>query len=67
MAGSVTSADVTNLVRDAHYHPIRATATWAAFVADMADLAIADPEERKRRSEQRARETTYARGELGRH
>ena len=67
MLGSVNPASSANLVRDAHYHPIRATETWAAFVASMMATATEDPERRAAEDRARERETTYARGELGRH
>lgn len=56
-----------DLVRDAHYHAIAASKTWAAFVAQMTAEATATADERARADEQRKRETTYARGILGRH
>ena len=56
-----------NLVRDAHYHAIRATATWAAFRAKMAELATNTATSRAREDAGEVRATTYARGTLGRH
>lgn len=52
-------------VRDAHYHPIRATAKWAALkAAEQANRtrsAAADAD----RDRQRMRSSTYAKGEAG--
>lgn len=53
--------------RDAHYHAIKTTAKWAALVAAMRDQAKDSATKRARRDAQRERETTYARGELGKH
>jgi hypothetical protein len=55
----------TNRLHDAHYHPIKVTQAWAAFVALMGGEAQATIAKRKARDAQRARETTYARGEKG--
>jgi hypothetical protein len=55
----------TNRLHDAHYHPIKVTQAWAAFVALMGGEAQATIAKRKARDAQRRRETTYARGELG--
>lgn len=56
-----------NLVRDAHYHPIKATATWAAFMAQMKAAATNSVAERDEEERDRERQTTYARGILGEH
>ncbi len=56
-----------NLIRDAHYHAIKATATWAAFIASMQAAATDSVAERERQDERRADATTYERGTLGRH
>ncbi len=53
--------------RDAHYHAVKATATWAAFAAALRLEATNSAAERARRDELRADETTYARGILGLH
>ena len=55
----------TNRLHDAHYHPIKVTRAWAAFMAGMGDDVTATVAERKARDAQRRRETTYARDELG--
>ena len=67
MLGTVNPASSANLVRDAHYHPIRAAETWRTFVASMMATATEDPAKRAAEDRTRERETTYARGELGRH
>lgn len=54
-------------VRDAHYHPVKATALFAAFTAAVQAQATNTADARKRRDAQRARETTYARDEPGGH
>ncbi len=56
-----------NLVRDAHYHALAATAKWAAFVAAMKAGATSDAAVRARADQVEHRATTYARGILGRH
>lgn len=53
--------------RDAHYHPVKATARFKAFIEGTAALATNAATARARREAQRVRETTYARGELGGH
>ncbi len=55
----------TNKAHGAHYHPIKVTKAWAAFVAAMGDEATATAAKRLRRQRERKAETTYARGELG--
>ena len=60
-----TSAIPPNRLHNAHYHPIKVTQKWAAFVAVMGSEAKASAERRKARDAQRRRETTYARDELG--
>ncbi len=56
-----------NLIRDAHYHAIAATATWKAFAEALQPLAHDSPDQRAREAAERERETTYARGILGGH
>ena len=56
-----------NLIRDAHYHAIAATATWQAFIAGMLPEVTDDDAKRAEERRTRARATTYARGVLGRH
>lgn len=53
--------------KDAHYHVVQATVEWAAFAKAMLDEATNSVDERSRKDEQRKRETTYARDELGGH
>lgn len=53
--------------RDAHYHPVKATAAFAAFTKAVQAQAANTPGWRARRDAQRKRETTYARGGLGGH
>lgn len=62
-----SKADLITHAKDAHYHPVKATAHWKVFMAAMQLEAAHTPDARQRRSEQREDETTYARGELGRH
>jgi len=50
---------------DAHYHAVKASAAWKTFVASQVAAAKDPPGQRAERDEQRERETTYARGELG--
>ncbi len=50
---------------NAHYHPIKVTEAWTAFMESMGIEATNTVDERARRRAQRERETTYARGELG--
>jgi hypothetical protein len=54
-------------LRDAHYHPLAASAKWAelksAEQAARTRSAAADAA----KDAERKRETTYARGELGEH
>jgi hypothetical protein len=52
-------------LHNAHYHPIKVTQKWAAFVTAMGTEAKTSAERRKAREAQRRRETTYARDELG--
>lgn len=63
---AINPGHTTNLVPNAHYHHLAATKTWAAFIAAMQVEATDPADERAARDEQRERETTYARGELGR-
>ncbi len=53
--------------KDAHYHAIKATARWAELVAALQAKATGTADERKRKDDQRKRDTTYAHHELGGH
>lgn len=53
--------------RDAHYHPVKATARWAEFITGTQAVMTNSADKRAAREAQRKRETTYARGELGGH
>lgn len=55
------------VVRDAHYHAIKATATWKAYLDGVRALTTASAAKRAREDLVRQRETTYARGTLGGH
>ncbi len=61
------AAALPDRARDAHYHPVAASARWAEFVGGLAKAATASEAERARREDQRRRETTYARGTQGGH
>lgn len=63
MADSPQPASAGN----ARYHAVAATALWADFVAGLAGTVVRSLPERLRADNERKRETTYARGELGRH
>ena len=52
-------------VRNAHYHPIKATKTWEAMVAAMQADRARSAEADARHDREREHETTYARGKLG--
>jgi hypothetical protein len=52
-------------LHNAHYHPNKVTAAWAAFVAAVGGEAKAVATRRAQREAQRRRETTYARGVEG--
>lgn len=52
-------------VRDAHYHPIKATQTWAAMVEAMAAERTRSTAQDNEKDREREHETTYARDELG--
>lgn len=67
MSTEVNTGNLVNLLRDAHYHPIRATQAWQDFVAAMQSVAKDPVTDRLAADAQRKRETTYARGELGGH
>jgi hypothetical protein len=60
-----TGAIPPNRLHNAHYHPMKVTQAWAAFVTAMGTEAKASAAKRKAREAQRRRETTYARDELG--
>lgn len=53
--------------KDARYHAVAATAEWATFMAGVQQHVERSAAERKRRDDERKRETTYAHGELGGH
>ncbi len=63
MADTVPGTGPT-LVSDAHYHAIKATATWATWAAAMEKLATETPGETARERAERLRETTYYRRRL---
>jgi hypothetical protein len=63
---STQPGSAPDLQPNAHYHAIKATATWAAFVAAVKETANRTPAARAREDAQRKRETTYERGILGR-
>ena len=52
-------------VRDAHYHPIKASKTWQAMVAAMQAERTRSEAQDAARDREREHETTYARDELG--
>lgn len=62
----MSNATVPN-PKDAQYHAIKPTETWATFQAAMAERLTRTAAQRARRDAERKRETTYARGELGGH
>lgn len=51
--------------RDAHYHAIAATATWAAYVAGLNADLVDQAGERARERAERHRETSYERRSIG--
>jgi len=53
--------------KDAHYHAIKATAKWSAFVTEESANLRRSAAQRAREVRERKRETTYSRGELGGH
>lgn len=53
--------------KTAQYHAVKATEEWANFVAGMLDDVTRSQAQRQRRDEERKKETTYARDELGGH
>ena len=57
----------TDRLRDAHYHPVKASAKWKEFVQAELGLATQTPDARARKDAERKRETTYSRGTLGEH
>ena len=61
----MATAKQTNRAHDAHYHPIKVTQLWAAFMAAMNDEATVTVAKRAEQRRERHDETTYARGELG--
>ena len=65
MSSRTTPGSGASLVRDAHYHPIRATQTWRTYIAAMAQLATDTAADRAEVARKRHDETTYARGTLG--
>lgn len=62
-----TPGTTPSLVKDAHYHPVAVTAKFAAWLAGIANVETNSAAKKAREDAQRRRETTYARGELGRH
>lgn len=54
-------------VRDAHYHPVKASAAWAAMVKALTADRSRSTAQDARTDREREHETTYARGELGGH
>ena len=63
MAETVPGTGPT-LVNDAHYHAIKATATWATWATAMEKLATDSPDETAAERAKRVRETTYYRRRL---
>lgn len=53
--------------KTAQYHAVKATERWAEFVAGLTDNVKRAADQRVRRDNERKRETTYARHELGGH
>lgn len=60
-----TTANPALRARNAHYHPVKTTAQWAAFVAALEAAVHNSADRRAREVAQRKRETTYARGTTG--
>lgn len=52
-------------VQGAHYHPVKATAKWAEFIAGTQAAVTGSINKRARRAEQRKQKTTYAKGTTG--
>lgn len=63
----MTGSPLSSGARTAQYHAVKATEEWANFVAGMLDDVTRAQAQRVRRDEERKKETTYARGELGGH
>jgi hypothetical protein len=53
--------------RDAHYHVVKSTAHWAAFIAALGAVTVNTQAARERKLAERKRETTYAHGTTGGH
>lgn len=66
MSSRTTPGSGSSLVRDAHYHPIKATETYRTWLAAMAQLATDPAGERDAVRRKHHDDTTYARGTLGR-
>lgn len=56
-----------NLVKNAHTHPIAATATWATYVKGIQSVITRTADERTRAIAEERRRTDYSRGILGGH
>jgi hypothetical protein len=63
----VAGSPLSSGARTAQYHAVAATALWRDFVAGLMPDITRSPDQRQRRDDERKRETTYARHELGRH
>jgi hypothetical protein len=59
------AAPTSHKLHNAHYHPIKVTEKWAAFMAEMEAGATRVVTERDRKRRERHNETTYARGTTG--
>lgn len=66
MSTRTTPGSGAVLVREAHYHPIKATTTYRTWLAAMAQLATDPAGEREATDRKDHDRTTYARGTLGR-
>jgi hypothetical protein len=53
--------------KNAHYHAVKATAKWKGFVSELQGDLRRTAAQRAREVNERKRETTYARGDLGGH
>ena len=63
----MTGSPLSSGAKTAQYHAVKVTEEWANFVAGMQDDVTRAQAQRQRRDEERKRETTYARDELGGH
>lgn len=59
------AAPTSHKLHNAHYHPIKVTEKWAAFMASLEADATRAVTERDRKRRERHNETTYARGTTG--